>query len=462
MTKLNRKRLTQRRRQFCLIGLAILFLAGHLVALSPLNVPAGWTEFHTRDMRRWNPYEHVLDVNNVGSFQKLGSYATGGGVDSSPAVANGVVYVGSNDNKVYALNASTGEKLWSYATDGGVEAEHQSESVRLPRSLGRSGDARYHGRSRVRFMKKLTFVLSLTNNDNDYQLEQASAAEDACKRLGGQLQILSADNDAITQSQQLLKIIQSESTTHPDAILFEPAGGTAMPQVARAAAAAGIGWVVLNREVEYIAELRRSHRVPAFSLTSNHEEIGRIQGRQLAALLPDGGSVLYIQGPAESLAAKQRSLGMYGTKPATIDVKPMKAHWTEESSFRMVSSWLRLSTSHQTQIHAVVAQDDSMAIGARKAFYQMPAGASRDRWLSIPYLGCDGLPNSGQAWVRQGLLAATIYIPPNAGTAIEMLVQAIRNGKTPPEQTLTVPVSYPALETLHSASGDKARSAARS
>ena len=35
---------------------------------------------------------------------------------SSPAVANGVVYIGSGDGNVYALNASTGAKLWSYAT----------------------------------------------------------------------------------------------------------------------------------------------------------------------------------------------------------------------------------------------------------------------------------------------------------------------------------------------------------
>ena len=40
---------------------------------------------------------------------------------SSPAVANGVVYVGSlTDNKVYALNASTGAKLWSYTTGGAI------------------------------------------------------------------------------------------------------------------------------------------------------------------------------------------------------------------------------------------------------------------------------------------------------------------------------------------------------
>jgi hypothetical protein len=35
--------------------------------------------------------------------------------------ANGVVYVGSDDNNVYALNASTGALLWSYTTGSWVE-----------------------------------------------------------------------------------------------------------------------------------------------------------------------------------------------------------------------------------------------------------------------------------------------------------------------------------------------------
>jgi ribose transport system substrate-binding protein len=297
-------------------------------------------------------------------------------------------------------------------------------------------------------MKKLTLVLSLTNKDNDYQLEQAAAADEAAKRLGVDLQVLYAENDAIGQSQQLLKLIQSRSQPLPDGIIFEPVGGTALPQVARAAATAGIAWVILNREADYVHDLRRNGHVPAFTVTSNHEEVGRIQGKQLAALLPNGGSVLYIQGPSESLAAKQRTSGMYESKPAEVQVKLMKAQWTESSAYRTVSSWLRLSTSHQTSIDVIAAQDDSMALGARKAFEELPQGQARDRWLALPYLGCDGLPNSGQAWVRQGLLTATIYIPANAGKAVDMLTQALRSGSMPPEQTLTVPVSIPAVESL--------------
>src|SRR6266566_3356163 len=128
----------------------------------------------------------------------------------------------------------------------------------------------------------LKFVVSLTTNDNDYQIEQAAAASEAAGRLGVDIDLLYAENDAIVQSQQLLKIIQSHPDSHPDGIIFEPVGGTAMPQVARAAAAAGIAWVVLNREVDYISDLRRNYKVPIFSISSDHEEIGRIQGRQIS------------------------------------------------------------------------------------------------------------------------------------------------------------------------------------
>ncbi len=58
--------------------------------------------------------KRFLALNNVGSLTPSGAYTTGGAVESSSAVANGVVYIGSDDGNLYALNASTGAKLWSY------------------------------------------------------------------------------------------------------------------------------------------------------------------------------------------------------------------------------------------------------------------------------------------------------------------------------------------------------------
>jgi hypothetical protein len=51
-------------------------------------------------------------------------------------------------------------------------------------------------------MEKLCFLVSLTTQDNDFQLEQAAAAQAAAERLGVSVDILYADNDAIQQSQQ--------------------------------------------------------------------------------------------------------------------------------------------------------------------------------------------------------------------------------------------------------------------
>jgi ribose transport system substrate-binding protein len=297
-------------------------------------------------------------------------------------------------------------------------------------------------------MQKLRFVASLTTNDNDYQMEQAAAAQEAANRLNVELEILYAENDAIFQSQQLLKIIQSNSGSHPDGIIFEPVGGTALPQVARAAAAAGIGWVVLNREVDYLSELRRNYKVPVFAVSSDHEEIGRLQGKQLAALLPNGGSVLLIQGPSESLAAKQRTTGMYETKPIGVQVKLMKGNWTEAGAYKAVTSWLKLSTSQQTPIDVIAAQNDAMALGARKAFQEIGDSAARARLLAAPYLGIDGVSKTGQAWLQRGLLNATIIVPANTDQALDMLVHAVQTGTVPPEKTLTVPKSLPIVEEL--------------
>jgi ribose transport system substrate-binding protein len=297
-------------------------------------------------------------------------------------------------------------------------------------------------------MSKLRFVASLTTNDNDYQMEQAAAAQEAASRLNVDLEIIYAENDAILQSQQLLKIIQSNSGAHPDGIIFEPVGGTAFPQVAKAAAMAGIGWVVLNREVDYVSELRRNYKVPIFAVSSDHEEIGRLQGKQLAALLPNGGSVLLIQGPSENLAAKQRTTGMYETKPVGIQVKVMKGSWTEASAYKAVSSWMKLTTSQQTPIDVIAAQNDAMALGARKAFGEIGDSDVRARFLAAPYLGIDGLTKTGQAWLRRGLLTATIIVPANAGQAIDMLAHAVQTGTIPPEKTLTIPLSLPIVEEL--------------
>ena len=296
--------------------------------------------------------------------------------------------------------------------------------------------------------KKLRFLVSLHTRENDFQVAQGQSAEDTARKLGSDVEIVFADNDAVNQSAQLLKAIQGRVEFRPDAIVVEPVGSTAMPQVARAACTTGIGWAVLNKRPDYLSDLRSTATAPIFALSSDHFEIGRIQGRQFAALLPGGGPVLYIKGPSQSRAAQERELGMLETKPSNIQLAMLKAEWTEKSAERSVRSWLQLATSQTSPIKLIGAQDDSMAMGARKAFQEMTNEAERSRWLSLPFTGCDGQPETGQVWVREKWLAATIHIPPLAGQAMEILAKAIQDGTQPREHFLTTSFSIPPLESL--------------
>ena len=297
-------------------------------------------------------------------------------------------------------------------------------------------------------MKKLRFLVSLTTRDNDYQLEQAAAAQDTARRLGADVDILYAENDAITQSTQILKAIQVAPELRPDAIVFEPVGATALPQVARTAVGAGICWAVLNREAEYLADLRKTSRIPIFSISSDHKEIGKIQGQQFAAMLPRGGSILYIQGPSENSAARDRTAGMHSALPSKIQVTALRGQWTEQSAYKSISSWLRLNLAHKGGIDLIGAQNDAMAVGARKSFEDVANLAEREQWLRIPYAGVDGLPKTGQSWVRAGTLRATVIVPPNAGQAITMIVDATKTGSGVPLHSYTIPSSFPELEKL--------------
>jgi ribose transport system substrate-binding protein len=292
-------------------------------------------------------------------------------------------------------------------------------------------------------MKKLNVLVSLSTDASDFQREQAKAAQEVARRLGVEAKIVYAQDDAIAQSEHLLKAIQSEPQHRPDAIILQPCGRTGLHVVARAAAAAGIGWLVLNWVVDYLAELRTNYRVPVFVVSSDQQEIGRIQGKQLAALLPHGGSVLYIQGPSSSTAGLQRTAGMQQTRPGNIHVRLLKTDsWAEEGACRALTSWLRLSTAQKDQIGVIMAQNDLLAMGARRTLQE------QNPTVEPLFTGVDGLPDGGQTWVHKGLLAATIVVPVNAGSGLELMVKALTTGAQPPEVTFTVPVSYPSLETL--------------
>jgi ribose transport system substrate-binding protein len=172
------------------------------------------------------------------------------------------------------------------------------------------------------------------------------------------------------QSQEVLKLLHSPAEIRPDAILFEPVG-TALAQAAKIAVSKGVGWVVLNRQVDYLSELRRESSTPLFCVSTNHDEVGRIQGEQIVKLLPRRGGVLYIHGPSDHKASLRRAAAMEVAKSANVEMRVLKGLWTEESAFNAVRSWLKLNVVKDVAFGVVAAQNDVMALGARRAFQKL-------------------------------------------------------------------------------------------
>jgi outer membrane protein assembly factor BamB len=88
-----------------------------LTASHSFLVNTNWSQFgynHTQSPT--NPYENVVSTTNVSQLTLDWSSPTGGSGVSPPAVVNNVVYFGSDNHYLYALDAKTGAKLWSSLT----------------------------------------------------------------------------------------------------------------------------------------------------------------------------------------------------------------------------------------------------------------------------------------------------------------------------------------------------------
>jgi len=159
--------------------------------------------------------------------------------------------------------------------------------------------------------------------------------------------------------------------------------------------------------------------------------------------------VLFIQGPSVSSVSKERHDGLMELLPGNVHLSNLRGRWTEESAYQSVCSWFRLMTTQKARIDLVLAQNDVMGMGARKAIEEMVTGPDRDEWLEIPITGVDGVPKTGQAWVTTGKLAATVIVPPSSGKAIRLMAEALWKGSSSiAEHIYTSPTAFPEIARL--------------
>jgi ribose transport system substrate-binding protein len=288
-------------------------------------------------------------------------------------------------------------------------------------------------------VRKPRVVVALLSEEQEFQVMQASDAQKAAGRLGLDLEVVYAEGNPIVQIQQLFRFIHARDD-RPLALVVESTTGEGLERVARNAVKSGIGWLLVNTDVRYLAELRHRYPdLPIAAIGGDQQEIGRIQGRQVRRLLPRGGSVLCIEGPADSTVTTGRASGA----AEILDVggyrlKGVNGDWTETGGGRAMASWLRLKTVDLFRPDAVLCQNDIMALGARRVLRDQ-----RPEWSAAPFLGCDGLPAGGQRAVEAGLLTATVKVPSNTGPALELLAAWRKDRRPLPAEVLLPPSSFP-------------------
>jgi ABC-type sugar transport system substrate-binding protein len=286
--------------------------------------------------------------------------------------------------------------------------------------------------------------LFLPDPGNDFVHALAADATEAAKRLGFTLSVQFSANQAVEQIQQAFAALRAPEGERPLAVLAMPVHDPSLERVARAAAAAGIGWICLHRMTGDLEALRQEYpAVPLFLVAPDQEEIGRIQGREMMSMFPQGANVLYVQGRSDNLSTTQRAAGLRevieGSRVVLADV--IDGNWSASDTERMVGRWLRLLIAH-TPIDIVTCQNDAMAMGAMRALREAATALGRPALAQLPIIGCDGLPGMGRKLVDSGELAATIVLPMAGSVAIEQFAQALDTGKMPPLRTLLAPRAY--------------------
>ncbi|MCS7213950.1 MAG: PQQ-binding-like beta-propeller repeat protein [Candidatus Calescibacterium sp.] len=70
----------------------------------------------------YSDFSNTVCGTTVGPGNISYQIQTGGAIYSSPAINNGIAYIGSDDKKLYAIETTTGTVLWTYTTGGAIRS----------------------------------------------------------------------------------------------------------------------------------------------------------------------------------------------------------------------------------------------------------------------------------------------------------------------------------------------------
>ena len=260
------------------------------------------------------------------------------------------------------------------------------------------------------------YGLFMSHMTNAFTIEMSDAVKAKAAELGVELTVYDGGQDAAKQVSQ----VETAVTQGITGIVIEPVSVDGIVPAIEAATKAGIPVVVVNQKIS------KPEAASAFVGVSNVDG-GVMEMKTAAEAIGGKGNVAFLLGPMGSDAELGRTEGYYNVLKDYPDIKVVfeqTANWKTDEALKLVENWLQTGT----EINAIVANNDGMALGALKAV--------EDAKLldKIKIYGLDATPDALAA-VKDGRMAATVSQSTTAqgATAMETVVKLVKGEKVDPE-----------------------------
>ncbi|WP_037678501.1 substrate-binding domain-containing protein [Streptomyces griseus] len=274
--------------------------------------------------------------------------------------------------------------------------------------------------------------LSLSTLNNPFFVQIRSGAQAEAKRLGVDLTVTDAQNDASQQANQL----QNFTSSGLDAIVVNPVDSDAAAPSVRAADKAKIPVIAVDRGV--------NNATTDALVASDNIAGGELAAKSVAEKLGGKGKIVILQGQAGTSAARERAEGFAKGLKAYPGIRVLAQQPADFDRTKGLDVMSNLLQAHP-DVQGVIAANDEMALGAVKAL-----GSKAGK--SVQVVGFDGTPDGLKA-VEAGTLYASVAQQPSqlGKIAVDNALRALQGKKV--EQTVKVPVKVVTKENVAGFSG---------
>jgi ribose transport system substrate-binding protein/inositol transport system substrate-binding protein len=235
----------------------------------------------------------------------------------------------------------------------------------------------------------LPYAFFISHQTNAFTNELTASVKAKADELGIVVNVYDGEKDVAKQVSQ----IETAVTQGVAGIVIEPVSVDGVVPALAAAKEAGIPVVVVNQKIS------DPSAADSFVGVENFDG-GVLQMQTAADDIGGSGNVAFLLGPLGSDAQIGRTEGYYKVLESYPDIEVVfeqTANWTTDEALALTENWLQTGT----ELNAIVANNDGMALGALKAV------EDAQMLDSIKVYGLDATPDALAA-VKDGTLTATI------------------------------------------------------